>query len=59
MVAGVSVALLFDELELEIDSLLLKKIVADSELDADSLLLTNSVVETDSLLLADSEIAEA
>ncbi|WP_193599895.1 hypothetical protein [Leuconostoc gasicomitatum] len=54
-----SVALLFDELELEIDSLLLKKIVADSELDADSLLLTNSVVETDSLLLADSEIAEA
>ncbi|CUW09933.1 hypothetical protein C120C_0246 [Leuconostoc inhae] len=43
MVAGVSVALLFDELELEIDSLL----------------LTNSVVETDSLLLADSEIAEA
>jgi len=59
VVAGVSVALLFDELELEIDSLLLKKIVADSELDADSLLLTNSVVETDSLLLADSEIAEA
>jgi len=58
VVAGISVALLFDELEFEIDSLLLKKRVADSELDVDSLLLTNSVVETDSLLLADPEIAK-